>query len=365
MANKKTISVMIKPSSASCNLRCRYCFYADVSEQREVVNHGIMSREMMRLLVRRISEYLDGNGTANISFQGGEPTLAGLDYFHAFTEEFRKYPGVETHFSIQTNGTRIDEEWARFFHDNEFLVGVSLDGYEKNMNAFRLDTSGKGVYFTVMKGIDTLRKNKVEFNILTVVTRDLAKHPKALFDSYRSHRFDYVQLIPCLPAFDEKDDGMSLTLNEYASFYKEFYACWEKEAKKGNFISVNLFDNLAGMLSGYPPYQCGMLGRCTVQFVIESNGDVYPCDFYCLDEYCLGNLEDTSFDRLRQSPAAEAFLAGSDARKKPCASCPYVRICSGGCRRQNICYLSDEACAYREVLQDILPKMQKLMSEKK
>ncbi len=361
MPSAGTISVMIKPASASCNLRCRYCFYADVSEQREVQSYGIMKEETMRELIRRVGEYLAGSGTANISFQGGEPTLAGLPYFRSFVREFENYPDVKVNYSIQTNGTLIDAEWARFFKENGFLVGVSLDGYEKNMNAFRLGADGKGVYYRVIRGIDALRREKVDFNILTVVTRELAKHPKALFDFFKDRRWPYVQLIPCLPAFDEKDDGMSLTPGEYAQFYNTFYDCWEKEARKGNLISVNLFENLAGMMQGYPPYQCGMTGRCTVQYVVESSGDVYPCDFFCLDEYCLGNLKDVSFEDMRNTPQAKAFLASSSCTKQPCSSCSFRNMCNGGCRRQNVCWLTEETCAYRDVLSHILPRMERFL----
>ena len=126
-------------------------------------------------------------------------------------------------------------------------------------------------------------------------------------------------------------------------------------------MSVNLFENIAGMMQGFPPYQCGYIGRCTTQFVIESNGDVYPCDFYCLDEKRLGNLNDLSFAQMRETPQAKEFMATSKCTKAPCEGCPYVRICNGGCRRQNVCWLTDDICAYREVLDHIVPQMTSIM----
>lgn len=359
--NKRQISVMIKPASSACNLRCRYCFYADVSENRGVHSYGNMKQETIECLTSRIDEVLEHDGIANISFQGGEPTVAGLPYFRAFTEAMSRFPGIEVNYSIQTNATMLDHEWAQFFHEHHFLVGVSLDGYQSNMDRFRFDALGKGVFYRVLKGIDELEKAGVEYNILTVVTDELSRHPKALFDFYKSHKYAYVQLIPCLPGLYENDD-MALTPKQYASFYISFFRLWKEAWMKGIRINVNLFDNLAGMLEGYPPYQCGMIGRCSVQYVIESNGDVYPCDFYCLDEYCLGNLKNHSFRELSESDHAKKFLEESECTKKPCSSCRFIDFCHGGCRRQNVCYLDDDTCAYQKVLDTVLPELSRMMN---
>lgn len=149
---------------------------------------------------------------------------------------------------------------------------------------------------------------------------------------------------------------MALTPELYASFFKGFYEAWNEDfIKTGKPLNVNLFENIAAMLEGYPPYQCGMLGRCSQQFVIEANGDVYPCDFFCLDEVRLGNLMDSSFRQFRQTENAESFITSSECKKKPCETCRYVNICSGGCKRQNVCYLTDDYCGYREVLDLIVP----------
>lgn len=356
----KNISVMIKPASSLCNLRCRYCFYADISQNRETASNGIMDEGTCDTVIDRISEALGGHGTANISFQGGEPTVAGLKYFIHFTETMKKYPHVRVNYALQTNGTLIDEEWAKFFHDNHFLIGISLDGYKLNMDQFRFDAENSSVYDRIMKTVKLLRKYKVEFNILTVVTKQLAEHPKALAKFYRDQKFDYVQLIPCLPGFYDKEDPFALTTEKYASFYIDFFDEWLRYARNGTFISVGLFENLHAMVHGQMPYQCGMLGRCTVQYVIESNGDTYPCDFFCLDEYRLGNLKTDSFESLFNTETAKTFINESECTKKPCGTCRYMNMCNGGCRRQNICYLNEEECAYQKVLDHVLPVLSKM-----
>lgn len=355
-----SVSVMVKPTSSACNLRCRYCFCADVAASRAVADHGVMQADTAKLLAQRLAEAIGFSGNAHISFQGGEPTVAGLDWFRSFVAEMDRYPSVIPHWSLQTNATLLDEEWARFFAEHGFLVGVSLDGPRSNMDRFRCDAAGEGAFARAMHGIELLYQAGVEFNILTVVTRQLAQKPKQLFQFYLQHDFADVQLIPCLPPLDGTDDGMSLRPRDYRSFYLGFFRAWQKAFQQEKLIRVNLFENVLGMLMGHPPYQCGMLGRCTVQYVIEANGDVYPCDFYCLDEFRLGNLADASLHELSASAGAEAFLAGQACRREPCASCPYARICNGGCRRQNTCYLTDEGCAYQDVLAQLVPGLARM-----
>lgn len=357
----KQISMMIKPASSACNLRCRYCFYEDVSTQRAVHTNKVMDQETMDSLIAGIAKALNDEGQANIGFQGGEPTLAGLAWFRRFTEKMAEHRNIRVTYAIQTNGTLINEEWADFLAENHFLTGVSLDGFQTNMDRFRFDADKKSVYFRILNSIDLLKKRGADVNILTVVTRQLAKSPKALFQFFKSHHYDYVQLIPCLPELGTEQNEMSLTPDMYEKFFTEFFDCWLKDYESGGFMSVGLFENLACMLEGMPPYQCGMLGRCSMQYVIESNGDVYPCDFYCLDEYLLGNIKTSSFKEMAETENAAAFLNTSRCTKKPCGNCPYIRICNGGCRRQNVCYLNDETCGYKNALDRILPELRRLM----
>lgn len=359
---QKTITVLIKPASSLCNLRCRYCFYADVSENRHIAKTGIMDKDTIDALCCEIDRALSHNGHAYISFQGGEPTVAGIIFFRRFVNVLKQYPGITPHYSIQTNATLLDETWAQFFREENFLVGVSLDGFQSNMDMFRFDAEKQSVYYKVLQGIQLLKKHHVPFNILTVVTKDLARHPKALFDFFLSHQFDNVQLIPCLAGLGETENDMSLTPDLYASFFCSLFDCWKKAAERGKCIHINLFDNLVCMLKGMPPYQCGMLGRCQISYIVEANGDVYPCDFYCLDAYKLGNIHTSSFQEMKDSKEAQTFLADNDAMKEQCLTCPYMKICHGGCRRQNICWINKDTCGYRTVLQHILPILDVMFS---
>ena len=160
-----------------------------------------------------------------------------------------------------------------------------------------------------MDAIARLRAHGVAFNILTVLTAQLAKHPQKLYRFYQREDFDYIQLIPCLPGLDDTEDEYSLTPELFASFYKAFFRLWVEGVPARPVRSVTLFDNLIPLFAGVRPQQCGMLGACAPQFVVESSGDVYPCDFYVLDEYRLGNIVTDSLEDLAAAPALAAFLS--------------------------------------------------------
>ena len=157
------LSVLIKPASGNCNMRCRYCFYADEQEHREVFSHGIMSKDTMHKIIDRVLEY--GEHTCTIAFQGGEPTLAGLDFYEDMAEYIDAAPNprrIRFQYAIQTNGYNIDENWARFWARNQYLVGVSVDGPKELHDRYRRDAAGKGTFNRVMSGIRVLEKYHVE-----------------------------------------------------------------------------------------------------------------------------------------------------------------------------------------------------------
>ncbi|MBS5987990.1 radical SAM protein [Clostridium sp.] len=170
---QRNISVMIKPSSSKCNLKCKYCFYNSIADEREISDYGFLSEEALDVIVNRIEEYCDG-GVCNMGFQGGEPMLIGLDFYKKLVE-LTSSKKTKFNFMIQTNGTLITEEFTKFFYDNKFLVGVSLDGSKEIHNLNRINYSGNGSYNDVMKGIALLKKHNVDFNILVVVTSTLSK----------------------------------------------------------------------------------------------------------------------------------------------------------------------------------------------
>lgn len=362
------LSVLIKPASSLCNLRCRYCFYYDLSNNRDVKSYGIMTLEDLETLVKKAFDYAEG--VCTFAFQGGEPTIAGLDFFKQLMVLEKKYnvKNIQVNNSLQTNGTLITEEWAKFLHDNNFLVGVSIDGPKDINDLNRVDDKEKSTFPRVMETIRLFNKYKVEYNVLSVVSAANAKHAKKVYKFYKANDFKYVQIITCLDPLLEVpgQHKYSLTPKLYATFLKDLFDAWYEDVIKGEGISIRRFDNLIGMLMGYPAEECGMLGRCQCEFVIEADGGVYPCDFYVNDEWLMGNFKDKSFKELRESENATRFIDVSLHVDPNCRTCPYAPICKGGCRRSREPFQNGKPSlnyfcpAYKEFYGYALPKLQDL-----
>lgn len=347
----KYISFLIKPASSLCNLRCKYCFYYDVANNREIKSHNIMQEDTTQALVDKALG-LGNDAQITFAFQGGEPTVAGIEYFEYFTSYVDSHKTNQTiYYAIQTNATLVDDKWCELFKKYNFLVGVSLDGCKDLHNYFRKDVNLDGTFDKVMDNIKLLEKYEIDFNVLTVLTSKLANYPKELFSFYMDNKFKYIQLIPCLPGLKENENLYSLKPKEFSNFYKIFFDEWLKELKKGKYISINLFDNLIQLFNGIRPSQCGILGYCLMQFVVEANGDVYPCDFYVLDEYLSGNIKKDSLVELLKSKNTQKFLNESRRECKECANCKFIKICNKNCKRLNITYFNDEYCGYKDFLE--------------
>ena len=333
------LSLMIKPVSGLCNMRCRYCFYADVSSHRQNASYGRMSEETLENLVRRALTYADGQ--CDFAFQGGEPTLAGLPFFERLMALQKRYNtrGLRIQNSIQTNAFAMTEEMAQFLARNRFLTGVSLDGTRQTHDALRPDAQGNGTYDRVLAGIDKLRQAGAEFNILCVVNGLVAREPARVFEALKP--YTYLQFIACLDSFDGEKTGYSLDASRYADFLIETFRLYYQANRKGEYVSVRAFDNYIGILLGRAPEMCSMNGRCGVYYLLEADGSVYPCDFYVLDRYRMGNVNSDSFYRLAKSPVGEAFRQASYEVADACKTCRWYRLCRGGCRRDRQAQLED------------------------
>lgn len=341
----KQASILIKPASSNCNMDCKYCFYKCMSSNREQYSLGFMPDEVLENLVRKAIQYTDDYLT--FAFQGGEPMLAGIDFFKRVIELQKQFgslkPGLRIDNTIQTNGTLLNEEWCEFFHRENFLVGVSLDGPRKNHDAWRVMADGKESFGRVMNGVELLKKYNVDFNILTVVTEQLAGKASALYKFYKRNNFGYVQLIPCMDEEDRQaglmnsgkvDSAYAVKPESYGHFLNKFFDMWYEDFKRGDIMDVRMFSNLAQMTIGYPPEECGMCGQCDAYFVVEGDGSIYPCDFYCMDEYKLGNVKDIcSFEEVKKCKKVTEFESNSMIKPEKCTECEYYSLCRGGCRR--------------------------------
>lgn len=363
------ISIMLKPASGLCNLRCKYCFYADEAASRTVACYGMMSQETLEAVLRRTLAFAEGQCT--VSFQGGEPTLAGLDFFRKVVELEKKWNvnSVQIENTIQTNGILIDEEWAKFLGEHRFLVGISLDGNRQTHDVNRLDPKGKGTFVRVTRAIELLKKYHVEFNVLTVVTRQLVPHIRNIYGYFARLGVEYQQYIPCLDPMAEVpgEQSYSLTSEDYATFLKELFDCWYAEARQGRMRYVRYFIGLMNMVGGYPPGVCEMYGVCSHQFVVEADGSVYPCDFYMLDQWRLGSLVTDTFEQLERRREELKFIEVSKEWPDECRKCKWVALCRNGCRRDRLMTPEGKPgrhrhCkAYQEFLEYAYPRLRELV----
>ena len=218
------LSLLIKPASGNCNLRCKYCFYHSIAENRTMPSYGRMTLETLEILVKKALDQADYSCT--FAFQGGEPTLAGLDFYCKLIEYVKLYntKKIKVNYAIQTNGMVIDNEWAKFLHEYNFLVGLSLDGYKDLHDIMRVDVASKGTFNRVMNTVELFNKYKVEYNILCVVNDYLACHVQKAYNFFKKNGFQYLQFIPCLDPLGEIPGGneYSLTPERYALFLKIF-----------------------------------------------------------------------------------------------------------------------------------------------
>lgn len=331
--NMPPLSILIKPASGMCNMRCRYCFYHDVAKNRDISSYGMMSEDTLSILVEKAMEYAEGDCT--FAFQGGEPTMRGLDFYQKLMALQKKYykKGVTVHNSIQTNGYAINEQWAEFFAENKFLVGLSMDGGRELHDSCRIDANGNGTFSTVMKTAELFNRYQVEYNILCVVTNFIARHGHAVYRFFKKNGFRYLQFIQCLDPFEELKGEYSLEAKRYGEFLRSTFDLYYQDFMKDDYVSIRMFDNYLGMLLGNPPESCGMSGICNCYFVVEGDGSVYPCDFYVLDEWKIGNIRENSFPGMLHHENARRFVQSSNYIDPACKSCKWFQLCRGGCRR--------------------------------
>jgi len=359
----KTVCITIKPASSLCDMRCKYCFYKDVASTRSVHSYGIMADETRDKMLGTIASELNVGDSVIFHFQGGEPTLAGISFFRRFVEKTEKWENIRVSYALQTNGLSLNEEWCALLKEHHFLVGLSLDLLQASHNDARVDTMGDGTYRRVCAAIALLKQHGVSFNVLCTLTNDVARHPQQVWKQLVNLGIDYVQFTPCLGNLDGSPSPYALTPDRFASFYKQLFSLWYADFCAGKGKSIKLFDDVVNQLLLGSPTGCGMDGVCRVQLVVEADGSAYPCDFYCLDEYRMGNLTETAMSTLLKSDAACAFLSRTHQSPQLCKNCPYAHFCGGNCKRMQreiCCTGNDTYCGYRDLLDTCGEKLTEL-----
>lgn len=360
----KYFSLLIKPSSSYCTMRCTYCFYDDVAKNREVANYGFMKEEVMEAMLENTFSYFDEPASITFAFQGGEPTCVGLSFFKKFIDKVNSL-SKEFHtisYAIQTNGFLLNKDWFELFKEHHFLVGLSIDGFMENHDKHRFDMAFRGTFSKIIHNYHSMIDLGIDVNVLTVLTNELSQYPERLYRFYQKHDIRYIQLIPCLGFFD--NDKNKLEPINFFNFYDVFFDCWLAEVHLGVVRSVSYFDHLVSMLKGIPPNQCGMLGFCSPQFVIEGDGSVFPCDFYVLDKYKIGNIAFDSIGVMAKNKLLMEFIGEKRNYSLLCKDCRYYGMCHGNCKRMTSIHFTDDFCALKSFIEKkeyILVQLSKLL----
>jgi len=327
----RPFTLLIKPTSADCNLRCDYCFYLPRQALYPAAKVHRMSLETLELLV---ASYMATNQPQYaFSWQGGEPTLMGLDFYRkAFELQARLgRPGSVVGNALQTNGVLLDSKWARFLAEHEFLVGLSLDGPAELHDVYRRHASGKGSHAEVLRALKHLQQAHVAFNVLVLVSSANVRHARQVYNYLKELSVFHHQYIPCVE-FDEAGRPLPYTITgpQWGDFLCEIFDEW-RAAGDTSKVSVRLFDSILTVLVEGRYNVCQMARNCCQYFVVEYNGDVYPCDFFVYPHLKLGNLRENSWLELQQSPVYVNFGRQKTQWNEECKHCPYVKFCSGDC----------------------------------
>jgi uncharacterized protein len=288
-----------------------------------------MSDETLERLVDTFLFYSYPNST--FAFQGGEPTLAGLPFFEKLVKLQKSLgrDGQSVSNALQTNGVTLDDNWGQLFREYNFLIGLSLDGPEAVNDEYRYNKQGHGTYKWVIRGMEALQRNKVDFNILCVVSQANVRRAKELYKFYKSLGVDNIQYIP-LAEFSGGGKRLpyTITAEEYGRFLVETFDEWWPERRK---MRIRFFDNMAEAIAGQKPGSCTMHETCDSYCVVEYNGDVFPCDFFVESGWKLGNINDDNWAEIARRNRRYAFAGKKTLAHPECQVCEYQSICHGGC----------------------------------
>jgi uncharacterized protein len=340
--------IMLKPRGAICNLDCKYCYFLS----KERLYPGSRFRMANELLETYTRQYIEAQRVPEVTFawQGGEPTLMGLDFFELALELQQKYrkPGMKIHNALQTNGTTLNDDWARFFKKHDFLIGLSLDGPAALHDYYRVDKGGRPTFDQVMRGLSFLKTHKVEFNILTTVHAANAEHPLAVYRFLRDEvGAQFLQFIPIVER--DNDTGFqegnrvtdrSVTAKQYGDFLITIFDEWVR--RDVGRVFVQIFDVSLAAWIGQRPGLCIFEETCGTALAMEHNGDLYACDHYVEPDYKLGNIQEIPMIELVASDKQRQFgLAKRATLPRYCLECEVRFVCNGGCPKNRIILTPD------------------------
>lgn len=352
----KPLYVMTKPVGAICNLACKYCYYLEKTNlYKENTSKFVMSDS---LLEKFIEEYINSQTMPQVLFtwHGGETLMRPLSFYQKVVELQKKYANGRTIDNcIQTNGTLLNDEWCEFFHDNHWLVGISIDGPQEFHDEYRKNKQGKPSFMKVMQGIHLLNKHQVEWNAMAVVNDYNADYPLEFYHFFKELGCHYIQFTPIVERIhphadgrhlahvlqkDEKLADFSVSPEQWGNFLCTIFDEWVKNDVGEYFIQI--FDSTLANWMGAQPGVCTMAPTCGHAGVMEFNGDVYSCDHFVFPEFKLGNIYEKSLIEMMYSEKQIQFgQQKRDSLPNKCKECNYLFACNGECPKNRFLTTED------------------------
>lgn len=335
---KQLTSLLIKPSGPDCNLICTYCFYLEKEELFGSAKHRMKEetlKEIYKQIEAQAGDYL------SITWQGGEPSLMGLPFYKKSLEFHDRFtPHKMIDYGFQTNGILLNKYWAKFFNENRFLIGLSLDGPEHIHDKYRLNAGGKGTFEQVRDCAEMLLDNDVQVNAMICVNAYSAGFPDEIYRFHKELGLNYMQFIPILEPCSgnpEVNADYSVPADKYGSFLSRIFDLWMDDFRDGTpTTSVRNFESVFFNYAGFESPECTHQDECGTYLVIEHNGNVYPCDFFVEDELLLGNVHNDRLIEMLNSEKQKNFGMVKKKRKEVCAGCQWLAKCYGGCIKDRV-----------------------------
>lgn len=331
----RPLYIMLKPVGAVCNLRCKYCYYLEKKDLYPDARNFVMSEE---LLEEFIKQYLGAQTMSQVLFtwHGGETLMRNISFYKKAVALQNKYGrGRPISNCLQTNGTLLTDEWCRFFKENNFLIGISVDGPQHCHDKYRRTLDNRPSFYQVMKGVELLKKHGVEFNIMGVVNDYNSDYPLQFYHFFKSIDCHYIQFAPIVEQIDGKPARWNVRSRAWGDFLIAIFDEWVRNDVGDYYIQY--FDSTLANWVGQEPGVCTLAKTCGQAGVMEFNGDVYSCDHMVYPQYKLGNIKTNTLTQMMYSRQQQQFGNDKyDALPAQCRSCNYLFACNGECPKNRI-----------------------------
>lgn len=331
----RPFTLLIKPSGSDCNVDCKYCFYKsrapDLGQGRQRMSY--------QTLEKLVKDYLGlGYAVSSFAWQGGEPTLMGLDFYKRVVELQKKYgrSGQQVSNALQTNAILLDDQWCEFLYENKFLVGISIDGPRELHDYYRLNYAGAGTFDKVFAALQRCKKYKVEFNTLTLLNKKNVEHPDEVLDFLIENDVRYLQFIPCVET-DPATGGIadfSITPGQYGRFLCRIFDRWYEYGPRQ--LSIRDFESILSYCAAGRHTLCTFDRQCSDYIVVEHSGDCFVCDFFVEPKWRLGNIFETPIEKLAASAKKQGFARLKQKLSDKCLVCRHLGVCRGGCIKDRV-----------------------------